>query len=239
MHRRRDDARSLLGGRQLDVCRRDGGHPGHDSVYDCGGLIEERDVRIQIEIGVQDIAAFANLLPNELDEKVTGEAQPLEERLRTFLESEWQIRADGQALAGQLEQLVPAKRVVRDEVTGEALAEQSGDAEVVIRLVLHYPLTSHPRSISIRPPLTDNAPVANIGFVCYHKRLPVNDFRYLIATAQNQRKLWRIVSANSGAGSKLAVCPRSPAGNRTTSRDREMLFFTNRIDQRDTPFLST
>ena len=142
-------------------------------------FIEEDEVRVQIEIGAQDIAAFANLLPDDLYQKVTGETQPLEQRLQTFFESDWQIQADGELLAGQLEEIVPAKRVVRDEVTGDALAEQPDDADIVIRVALHYPLKGRPQSISIRPPRKGKIPVANIGFVCYHKRLPVNDFRYL------------------------------------------------------------
>ena len=142
-------------------------------------FIDEQEVRVQIEIGAEDMAAFANLLPDGLYQKITGRTQPLEERLQTFFESNWGIQADEQPLAGRLERLILTKRVVRDEVTGEALAEQPEDAELVIRVALHYPLTSHPQSISIRPRLTDNAPIANIGLVCYHKRLPVNDFRYM------------------------------------------------------------
>ena len=142
-------------------------------------FIEENAVRAEIEIGAQDLPAFANLLPDELYEKLTAEERPRQERSRKSLESEWQILADDQALAGQLEQLVPGKRVVRDEVTGEALAEQPDDAAPVIRVTLRYPLTGRPQTVSIRPPRSGNAPMANIGFVCYHRRVPVNDFRYL------------------------------------------------------------
>ena len=142
-------------------------------------FIEENAVRAEIEIGAQDLPAFANLLPDELYEKLTAEERPRQERSRKSLESEWQILADDQTLAGQLEQLVPGKRVVRDEVTGEALAEQPDDAAPVIRVTLRYPLTGRPQTVSIRPPRSGNAPIANIGFVCYHKRVPVNDFRYL------------------------------------------------------------
>ena len=142
-------------------------------------FIEENAVRAEIEIGAQDLPAFANLLPDELYEKLTAEERPRQERSRKSLESEWQILADDQTLAGQLEQLVPGKRVVRDEVTGEALAEQPDDAEPVIRVTLRYPLTGLPQTVSIRAPLSGNAPMANIGFVCYHRRVPVNDFRYL------------------------------------------------------------
>ncbi len=142
-------------------------------------FIEENAVRAEIEIGAQDLPAFANLLPDELYEKLTAEERPRQERSRKSLESEWQILADDQTLAGQLEQLVPGKRVVRDEVTGEALAEQPDDAEPVIRVTLRYPLTGRPQTVSIRAPRSGNAPIANIGFVCYHSRVAVNDFRYL------------------------------------------------------------
>jgi hypothetical protein len=40
-------------------------------------------------------------------------------------------------------------------------------------------LQKRPQSLSIRPPQNGGGAIANIGFVCFHKGLPVNDFRYL------------------------------------------------------------
>jgi hypothetical protein len=142
-------------------------------------FIEREQIRVEIEVGAGDVESFANVLPDELYEKITGRAQPLKERLRVFFDSDWQIRADGKSLVGQLDRIVPAKRVVRDEVTGEALATQPKEAELVIRVALLYQLGGCPRTLEISPPRTDGNVTASIGFVCYHDGLPVNDFRYL------------------------------------------------------------
>ena len=142
-------------------------------------FIEDEQIRTEIEVGPADVAAFANVLPEEVYEELTGRTTPLEERLRTFIESDWVVQADGRPLRGKLERIVAAKRVARDEVTGEALAVQPGDAEFVIRLTLRHKFEDHPQSLTIGPPPTANRVTANIGFVCYHDGLPVNDFRYL------------------------------------------------------------
>lgn len=142
-------------------------------------FIEDEEIRVEIEIGAEDIAAFANLLPSGLYEKVIGDGPPLKSRLRTFFVTDWRILADGQWLPGEVHRISSAKRLVRDLVTGEVLVDQPEDAEVVIRVSLRYPLAGRPKSVSIERPLNDGARSANVGFVCYHKELPVNDFRYL------------------------------------------------------------
>ncbi len=145
--------------------------------------VEEDQVRVEIEVGANDLAAFANVLPDELYKKVTGRTQLYAERIRTFIEKDWTIQADGKPLRGKLERIVPATRVVRDDVTGEALMDQPDDAEIVIRLLLHYELKKRPQTLTIRPQIGGGDATATIGFVCYHKGIPVKDFRYLPAEA--------------------------------------------------------
>ncbi len=149
-------------------------------------FIDSSEIRVEFEIGVVDLPAFANVLPDELCKKVAGDSRPLDERLQTFFATDWVIQGDGQPLRGRVEQLIPGKRVVRDAVTGEALADPPASAEVVMRLTVRYPLrtagparsgTHSPQSLTIHRPR--HRPTANIGFVCYHNNLPINDFRYL------------------------------------------------------------
>ncbi len=142
-------------------------------------FVEEDQVRLEVEFGAADAAAFVNALPDVYYAKVTGQARPLAERSKTFLESDWRVQADGRTLSGRIERFEPGKRIVRDDVTGEPLPTQPEDAEPVIRLTLLYPLEGRPRSLRVRPPLNGNDVAANIGFVCYHQGLPINDFRYL------------------------------------------------------------
>ena len=142
-------------------------------------FIDEDRVRAEIEIGAEDLSSFANVLPDELHRDVTGIAEQFDERLKEFFASDWVIRGDGRPLQGRLERIGPAKRVVRDEVTGEALAEQPADARNVIRLLLTYELEDRPQTLSFHPPTDDGNVSASIGFICYHNGLPVNDFRYM------------------------------------------------------------
>lgn len=142
-------------------------------------FIDSEQIRVEIAIGAADLAAFANCLPDEVYESISGRSQPLDQRLMTFFESDWVLRVDGRPLGGKLAKMVPAKRIARDDVTGEPLAVQPEDAELVIRVTLLYVLGEQPRTMSLRAPLEENAAAASIGFVCYHEGLPVNDFRYL------------------------------------------------------------
>ncbi len=142
-------------------------------------FIEDGQILVEIEVGMADLAAFANILPDEAYKRVTGVPRPLDERIRTCLESDWVVAGNSQPLDGHLVRVVPGKRIVRDDVTGEALADQPADAELVIRLALRYEFDERPQSLTIRPPMTDNKVAANIGFVCYHDGLPINDFRYM------------------------------------------------------------
>ena len=77
------------------------------------------------------------------------------------------------------------KKDSRDEITGEPLPAQPTDSEQVVFAELAYAFEGRPSTLTLRPPLLDDAKVsaANIGFVAYHKQLPVNDFRYLSSEA--------------------------------------------------------
>ena len=142
-------------------------------------FIEPTQIRVEIEVGVDDLTAFANILPDKLYEKLTGQKQPLAQRLKTFLVHDWVIHADGQPLSGILERVLPARRLGRDEVTGGPLTDQPANAELVIRLNIRYELRQRPLYLSFRRPRDASTATASIGFVCYHNGLPVNDFRYL------------------------------------------------------------
>jgi hypothetical protein len=144
-------------------------------------FVEEDQVRVEIEVGAQDVEAFRNILPDELFEKLTGESRPLRERLRTFVDRDWVIRAGHEQLECNVERIASAKRVIRDEITGEPLSVQPEDAETVIRIELRYLLGGQPQMLWIRPPLDPDTGMAaaNVGFVVYHQGVAVNDFRFL------------------------------------------------------------
>ena len=140
--------------------------------------IDRDAVRVTLEIGEKDRRAFGNLLFVVMRDDDVSE----EQRRERFLQGDWAIRIDGnESLVGNVEYIETRRRVLRDEVTGEPLAEQPADAEWVVSVRIVYRFDGEPKTLSIRPPMvgkTRNA-AANIGFIVYHMGLPVTDFRYL------------------------------------------------------------
>ena len=145
-------------------------------------FVEESAVRVELEIGLQDLAAFRNLMPDGLYERMGYPSEPLAKRLRRFFRRDLVIRADGRRLGGRVVEMGPRPRVRRDEITGEPLPAKEGEPELVVFAVLEYPFSGRPASLTMVPPRQDDKFVsANIGFVVYHLGLPVNDFRYFSA----------------------------------------------------------
>ena len=142
-------------------------------------FIGESEIRVEMEIGVPDLMAFHNLLPDEMRTRMGLEAAPLGDRLATFFGEDFVIRADGGSpLPGRVADIEPRRRVARDEITGEPLPAAEGDP--VVFAVLSYAFIGRPASLTFHPPTAGgDFPTANIGFITYHLGLPVMDFRYL------------------------------------------------------------
>ena len=165
-------------------------------------FVESDEIRFEMELGASDLEVFADCLPDPLYERVTGKSEPMPSRLSRFLDQELVVVADENRLPGKLESIEVARRVTRDEVTGDPVNEEPSERTdqqtseatpgansdsnedpseppIVLRLKFVFPLETLPRTLSIRPPGVATGKVADIGFVCYHRGLPVNDFRYL------------------------------------------------------------
>ncbi len=136
-------------------------------------------VRVELEIGVADLKAFADLLPDEIHAALNVGKAPLPERLSRFFRDGLVVRDEaGASLVGRVESVAARRRIFRDEITGEPLPVQPADAEPIVFATLVYEFQGQPKSLTFQSFI--NASVAaNIGFVCYHHGLPVNDFRYL------------------------------------------------------------
>jgi hypothetical protein len=170
-------------------------------------FIEHGTVRVEIEIGLADLAGFRNVMPDDLYERMGHGPEPLNDRLRRFFSEDFVIRADGgEPIVGSLVQIVPRPRVRRDEITGEPLPPDSDIDEIVVFVELAYTLPDRPAVLSLKPPMQEDAVYvgATVGFVVYHMGIPVNDFRYLGAEEQleldwedpwysrfGNRNLWR------------------------------------------------
>ena len=148
-------------------------------------FVEDESVRVVLEIGAADVKAFKNLLPDEVYQNLKfKDSQTYKERIGQFFSKDLVVQADSQPLPGKVIRLSARKRVVRDEVTGKPLAVQPEDGPVVIYAELEYPLAGKPKTVTIQPAMESQggADRANIGFITYHRGLPVMDFRYLSNT---------------------------------------------------------
>jgi len=147
----------------------------------CEFFIETNQLRVELEIGLEDLKAFRNLMPDSVYEKLGYPPRPVAERVRQFLTEDWRIEADGEQLPGGIESVSAGQRVLRDEITGEPLGESAEPSDFTVSVTLTYPFQERPSSIRLPAPNMGGEidERAAVGFVLYHLGVPVNDFRYL------------------------------------------------------------
>jgi hypothetical protein len=139
--------------------------------------VQEGRAELELEIGLKDLQAFSNLLPDELYERLGNAPVPFDERITTFFAEDLVIGiGDGPPLVGRILEMNPGERVRRDEITGEPLPVEEEEPETVIRVRLAYSLRDRPAGITLGGAISSHA---SIGFVLYHESIAVNDFRYL------------------------------------------------------------
>jgi hypothetical protein len=145
--------------------------------------VEPDSIVVEIEIGLADLDAFRNLMPDQIYERLGHPPQPLRERLDRFFREDLTIAtANGRALPGRVAEMTARPRLRRDEITGEPVPRQDEEAEPTVFAKLVYYLRDgvSPGSLSFTPPSMETlGTAANVGFVVYHRGIPVNDFRYL------------------------------------------------------------
>ncbi len=139
--------------------------------------VEDDHVRLELEIGLNDVVSFRNLLPESLYQRLDYGDTPLKERLSKFVSKDMPVIVGGRKLAGRVTNIGPATRPLRDAITGEELPTPEDEATVVIRATIVFPLDERPDSLTLVAPRETG--LANIGFVLYHKGVAVNDYRYL------------------------------------------------------------
>ena len=139
--------------------------------------IEDDHVRVELEIGSNDVGAFRNLLPDALYQRLDYGDAPLKDRLPKFISDDMPVLVGVTKLAGQVIKIGPATRPLRDEITGEELPTPEDQATAVIRATIIFPFEERPDSLTLVAP--QETGFANIGFVLYHKGVAINDYRYL------------------------------------------------------------
>jgi hypothetical protein len=142
-------------------------------------FIEEGRVVVELEIGLGDLEAFLDLLPDEIHAKLGHPPTPLAERLERFFAEDLVIIADdGPPLPGRILEIGPRERVKRDGISGEPLPVPEGEEEVVVFARLEYRFPGRPATLTLLAPR--GPPTVSVGFVAYDRNVPVNDFRYLV-----------------------------------------------------------
>lgn len=151
--------------------------------------IEDDQVRIELEIFVNDLVTFGRLLPEEYFPATGYNRKPPEKRLREFSRQDLQVIADGgQHLPAELKLIEPRFRRERprpiawkiNPYTGQPIPGPPADKRVLYAELI-YPFTQKPESLTIVPPLDSDNNISKvpIGFMTYHKGAPLHDFRYL------------------------------------------------------------
>jgi hypothetical protein len=139
--------------------------------------IEDGGIRVELEIGLVDLPAFRNLLPDEIYERLGEEPRPMIERFAEFTARDLVFVADdGPPLVGGIVEMLPRERVRRDPITGEPLPQDEQEPEKTVFVRLAYPLERRPQTLTLGGTLPGKAAV---GYVMYHGGIAVNDFRYL------------------------------------------------------------
>ncbi|MEH6581642.1 MAG: hypothetical protein V7754_06865 [Halioglobus sp.] len=143
--------------------------------------IDETGVRAELEIGVEGVAAFKNLLPDIIYRSMGYGERPANERITEFFQRQLVLLDEnGRPMRGELLKIGPSSRTLRDPFNGTPLPIQD-DAPEVIRARLNFTFNGAdlPEQLGFIAPAYES-----IGFIAYHKGVAINDFRYLTSGYQ-------------------------------------------------------
>ena len=152
--------------------------------------IEEDRIRVTFEIGLNDLVYFAELVPKEM---LPPEMQNMDRQqmMNSFFTQRFVLRADGKIIKGNIVKQEMMPRVYRASLYTGVVDTTANVSPYVLFTEIEYPLNKLPKVITISPPIEEGyqATLANIGFIAYHKNIPVNDLRYL-GTTETLRMDW-------------------------------------------------
>ena len=150
--------------------------------------VNEDHIRLILEIFVNDMDKFMDLLPDDFFKQAGVDPPPLQERLKRFSKETFQFLIDEETnLPAELKLVEPRMRKDRpnpfagmiNPYTRQVVPGPPKDKRVLYAELI-YPFTGRPEKLTIIPPMGKGGiPEASIGFIAYHKRAPVVDYRYL------------------------------------------------------------
>jgi hypothetical protein len=150
-------------------------------------------VHVKLEVYIGDLDKFEDLVPDDWLRDAGGR-DSLDERLERFSREGLQFVTDtGEQLIAEVVAIEPRLRVDRQSpfagminpITRARVPEAPADKRVLY-VELDYPFLEQPKTLRMIPPLDPDSDIAaaTIGFIAYHKSVPVIDFRYLGAAAE-------------------------------------------------------
>jgi hypothetical protein len=154
--------------------------------------IKDDRVELALEVYIEDLETFHDLVPDDWLKDAAAERPALEERMARFAANTFRIVTEtGTALPATLKLAEPRLRKDRfslfagviNPTTRQPVAEALADKRVLYAEI-EYPFAKRPEALTIVPPLDDEGiALVNTGFIAYHKAVPIIDFRYLSAPA--------------------------------------------------------
>ena len=154
-------------------------------------------IKVKLEVYVGDLDKFEELIPDEWLKESVGERPSLEQRMQTFASKRLQfVTGNGVRLPAKLELVEPRERVDRvsayagmiNPMTRQLVRQVPADKRVLYAEII-YPFPSKdtekdqvlkPEELQIIPPLDEQGIVTgDIGFVAYHRAVPIVDYRFL------------------------------------------------------------
>ncbi len=148
-------------------------------------------VEAALEIYVGDLKVFRGLIPDDWLKDVKVDRPPLAERLARFSDQGLRFVTDkGETLQAELRLAEPRQRKDRyspfagmvSPYTNLRAPEAPADKRVLYAELVYPFGETQPKTLTVSPPLdAEGRASVSMGFILYHKSVPVIDFRYLSA----------------------------------------------------------
>jgi len=156
-------------------------------------IIEEDRVRIQLEVFVDDLMIFEELIPDGFFPQPVPGRPGLAERQKVFAEKVLQVVADGRNLPVTFDLVEPRLRIERPSPFVGSISPYTRrpipgppEDKRVLYAELSYVFSEQPQTLKFVPPLDESGfPEASIGFLCNHAGVPVVDFRSMTSATLN------------------------------------------------------
>jgi hypothetical protein len=150
-------------------------------------------IKLVLEVYVGDLTVFEELMPDDWLKQKSADRPDEAARMRRFAEERFQfITGSGEKLPAEVVLVEPRERVDRrspfagmiNPFTRQRVPEAPADKRVLYAEII-YPFDEKPGELTMVPPRDAQGHAeATIGFIVYHKAVPVIDFRYLGAPAK-------------------------------------------------------